>query len=101
MTNAMRAGLILDALNQYILQPDKALYFRQILRSAIRTALEQSPDARRIAQAQRRCAPSWGPTESPVDVAATRHLASMIGSSSEWPKDLFENLDMGELQGDF
>ena len=99
MTNALRADRILDALDAYIQQPQIALYNRQLLRSAISEALKETPDERRTIQAQCRCCPFWGATEAPVDVAATLHLASMIGSSSQWPEELFYNLDMGELLG--
>ncbi|QXG35490.1 hypothetical protein [Pseudomonas viridiflava] len=98
MNNAQRAALISTALSQYMLQADARNYYRQVLRSAIRIALEQTPDERRIADVQRRCCPFWGPPD-PVDVMATQHLAAVIAACSTLPKDLFENLDLGELMG--
>ncbi|WP_032655621.1 hypothetical protein [Pseudomonas syringae] len=98
MNNAQKAALISSALSQYILQKDARNYHRQVLRSAIRAALEQTPDERRIADVQRRCCPLWGPPD-PVDAMATQHLAAVIGASPTWPKDLFYNSDMGELMG--
>ncbi|MEE4099186.1 hypothetical protein [Pseudomonas viridiflava] len=99
MNNTQKAALISDALSQYILQIDRRNYHRQVLRLAIRVALEQTKDEYHIDTVQRRCCPLWGAPD-PVDGMATQHLAAMIGSSSTWPKDLFENLDQGILAGD-
>ncbi|MEX5602038.1 hypothetical protein [Pseudomonas syringae] len=98
MNNSQKAAYILRSLDQYLLQAGREAYYHEVLRLAISVALEQTPDERHIEDAQLRCCPFGGPP-SPVDAAATQHLAAMIAASSTWPEQLFYNLDMGRLLG--
>jgi hypothetical protein len=98
MNNSQKATYILDRLNSYILDVEKRDFHRETLRFALRVALEKTPDEEHTEAALLRCCPIEEHLD-PVDVAATQHLAAMIGASNTWPNPLFYNLVMGKLFG--